>query len=258
MPLTIRYLGGPTVALRMGGVHLLTDPTFDPPGDYPVGSRTLTKTDGPVLDARTLGPVDVVLLSHDQHPDNLDRSGRKYAVAAPLVLSTASARERLGEPVQVLANWEYVEIPRPDGDRLRITGVPALHGPRGTEHLVGDVTGFVLSGDGLPTVYISGDNASLDLVHTIADRFGPFDVAVLFAGGAQTALLGDAYLTITSAQAAEATRILDARQVVPAHFEGWAHFTQGADTLVRAFDQAGLSDRLRLLKPGENVDLPSP
>jgi CspA family cold shock protein len=40
--------------------------------------------------------------------------------------------------------------------------VPALHGPEGSEHLVGEVTGFVLAGPGLPTVYVSGDNASLD------------------------------------------------------------------------------------------------
>jgi hypothetical protein len=56
------------------------------------------------------------------------------------------------------------------------------------------VTGFVLSGEGLPTVYVSGDNASLDVVRTIAGRVGPVDVAVLFAGGALAkplAALGD-------------------------------------------------------------------
>jgi L-ascorbate metabolism protein UlaG (beta-lactamase superfamily) len=99
-------------------------------------------------------------------------------LGAPLVLSTASARERLGGPVRVLGNWESYEL----GGGVRVTGVPAQHGPDGSEHLVGEVTGFVVEGEGLPRVYVSGDNASLDVVRGVAGRFGPVDVAVLFAG----------------------------------------------------------------------------
>jgi L-ascorbate metabolism protein UlaG (beta-lactamase superfamily) len=198
--------------------------------------------------------------------------------AAPLVLSTASAHERLGGAVRALPNWTHVDLPRPGGGVLRVTGVPAQHGPDGTEHLVGEVTGFILSGEGLPTVYVSGDNASLDVVRVIGRRLaeaneaneangaggaggagggGGVDVALLFAGGAQTALLGAAYLTLTSDAAAEAARILEVRDVVPLHFEHWAHFTQGGDTLVDSFERAGLGDRLHLLKPGRSIDLPA-
>jgi L-ascorbate metabolism protein UlaG (beta-lactamase superfamily) len=136
-----------------------------------------------------------------------------------------------------------------------VTGVPAQHGPDGTEHLVGEVTGFVLSGAGLPTVYVSGDNASLPVVQAVADRSGPVDVAILFAGGAQTPLLGDAYLTLTSELAAEAAQILGARRIVPLHFEHWAHFTQGADTLRAAFARHGLAGRLTVPTRGQTVDM---
>ncbi len=250
---TIGYVGGPTAVIEIGGVRLLTDPTFDGPGEYPIGSRVLTKSAGPAVGADEIGPVDAVLLSHDQHPDNLDTSGRAYLAAAPLVLSTPAARERLGGTVRALADGEHVELPRPDGGVLRVTGVPAQHGPDGSEHLVGEVTGFVLTGDGLPAVYVSGDNASLDVVRAVADRFGPVDLAVLFAGGASTPLIPGAYLTLTSELAAEAARILGARHVVPLHFEHWGHFTQGPQTLLDAFAQAGAADSLHLLKPGERV-----
>ncbi len=103
---------------------------------------------------------------------------------------------------------------------LRITAVPAQHGPDGTEALTGEVTGFVLTGDELPTTYVSGDNASLTAVQAVANDFGTVDVAVLFAGGAQIPPMGEAYLTLTSTQAAEAALILGARRVVPLHFEG--------------------------------------
>jgi hypothetical protein len=41
----------------------------------------LVKTSDPVATAEQVGPVDAVLLSHDQHPDNLDELGRKYLAA---------------------------------------------------------------------------------------------------------------------------------------------------------------------------------
>jgi L-ascorbate metabolism protein UlaG (beta-lactamase superfamily) len=182
----VRYLGGPTAILEIGGVRLLTDPTFDLPGEYRIGERVLTKTQGPALGPGELGPVDAVLLSHDQHADNLDRAGREYVQSAWVMLSTAAARERLGEPVRVLSNWEEAELQGAGGGALRVTGVPARHGPEGSEPLVGEVTGFVLSGPGLPTVYVSGDNASLDLMRVIAARVGSFDVALLSAGAAET------------------------------------------------------------------------
>jgi L-ascorbate metabolism protein UlaG (beta-lactamase superfamily) len=250
--LTVRYLGGPTAVLETGGLRLLVDPTFDAAGEHPVGDRVLTKTMDAVAGPDEVGPVDAVLLSHDQHPDNLDGGGRAYVAGAPLTLSTRAAADRLGGTVRALPSWEDAELARPGGGVLRITGVPAQHGPDGTEHLTGPVTGFVLTGDGVPTTYVSGDNASLDVVREIAGRFAPFDVALLFAGAARTPLV-DGELTLGSAGAAEAAAILGARQVVPLHFEGWAHFSQGRDTLATAF--AGFSGGFHLLAPGEQITL---
>jgi L-ascorbate metabolism protein UlaG (beta-lactamase superfamily) len=251
----ILYVGGPTALLEVGGLRLLTDPTFDPPGEHPVGDRVLVKTAGPAVGPEGLGAVDAVLLSHDQHPDNLDTLGRDLLTRVPLVLSTASARRRLGGAVQALPPWTRIELPGPRGQALQVTGVPARHGPEGSEHLVGEVMGFVLAGAGLPTVYVSGDNASPEVVAAVADRAGPVEVAVLFAGAARTPLVPGAYLTLTSQAAVEAAWLLEARAVVPLHFEGWAHFTQGRASLSAAFERAGLADRLHLPEPGGRIDL---
>ncbi len=248
--LSLRYIGGPTALLNLGGMRLLTDPTFDPPGDHPVGDRVLVKTVGPAVPLEELGPVDAILLSHDQHPDNLDDAGRAFLERVPRIFSTSSARQRLGGHLWALPERAHADLTRPDGGTLRITGVPAQHGPDGTERLVGEVTGFVLEGHGLPRVYVSGDNASLRVVRGVAEQFGPVDVAILFAGAAQTALVPGAFLTLTSEETAEAARILGTGVVVPLHFEGWAHFTQGRDALRAAFDRAGLTGRLRLPTPG--------
>jgi L-ascorbate metabolism protein UlaG (beta-lactamase superfamily) len=192
----------------------------------------------------------VVLLSHDEHPDNLDTSGRALLADVPLTLTTPGAGQRLGGGAKGLADWESVRLDRPNGGVITVTGVPALHGP-GPRELVeaflGQVVGFVLTGEGLPTVYVSGDNASLDLVEEIAARFAPVDTAVLFAGAPRIPVVFDgAPIVLDSAQAAEAAKILDARRVVPVHYDSWAHFTEGRDELVAAFTAAGLADRLDL------------
>ena len=254
-PLTVTAVGGPTVVLEVGGLRLITDPTFDHPKSYePRPGVKLTKLTGPALPPEDLGAVDVVLLSHDHHRDNLDDTGRAYLAQVPRVLTTVSGAERLGGGTTPMPNWESLELARADST-LRVTGVPAQHGPDGSEHLVGEVTGFLLTGDGLPTIYVSGDNACLDVVRRIAERLGPVDVAVLFAGGAQLPYLPETFLTLSSLASVEATRILGARHVVPVHCEGWAHFTQGYDSLESAFDAAGLSNRLVLLKPGETATM---
>lgn len=245
----VTVVGGPTAILEIVGLRLLTDPTFDEPGTYPVGKRSLVKTQPAALSATQVGAVDAVLLSHDQHVDNLDRAGRQFLTSCPLALSTPSAVRRLAGATRTLPAWSHIEIVGRDGRRLRITAVPAQHGPDGTEHLTGEVTGFVLSGQGLPTVYISGDNASLDIVRAVAARFPTIDVALIFAGATRTPLL-EAYLTLTSAQAAEAAQILDAERVIPLHVAGWDHFTQGPDTLAPAFARAGIRDRLVLPEGG--------
>lgn len=129
-----------------------------------------------------------------------------------------------------------------------MTGVPAIHGPGSREEVepvTGEVVGFVLTGDGLPSVYVSGDNASLDAVREIADRFTTIDTALLFAGAPRLPVLFDNQLVVLdSAQAATATRTLGAHRVVPVHYDSWAHFTEGRDDLVAAFTAAGLLDRL--------------
>ena len=242
----VRVFGGPTALFEFGGLRFLTDPTFDGPGDYPLPRGVvLTKTTPSAITPAELGPVDVVLLSHDQHADNLDHSGRELLSAVPLTLTTESAAARLAGSVRGLAPWAAVELDRPGGGSLSVTAVPALHGPEGSEPFVGEVTGFVLTGEGLPTVYVSGDNASLDRVRQIADRFGPVDTAILFAGAVRGDFVDNALLTLDSGQAAEAAVILGARHVVPVHYEGWAHFTEGRDRLEKAFAAAGLADRVQ-------------
>lgn len=252
----VTLIGGPTALIQYGGLRLLTDPAFDEAGPHPVGQRVLTKLTGPAIAPDDLGAVDAVLLSHDQHPDNLDDAGRAYLGRAPVVITTTTAAGRLDAQTVGLEPWKHTELALPGGGgTVTVHAVPAHHGPEDGYEASGPVIGFVLTGDGLPTVYVSGDNASLGVVEEVADNLGPIHGAVLFAGRARTALL-DAYLTLSAAKAARAAQLLHADWVVPVHAEGWAHFTESVDDVADAFERAGISSLLHVVPRGETVELP--
>ena len=250
-------VGGPTTVLDLGGLRVVSDPTFDAPGAH----GYLTKTIGPAVADDQLGAVDLVLVSHDNHPDNLDDRGRALAVAAPLVLTTGSGARRLGGPAVALAPWISHTLPRPDGGELTVTAVPAVHGPEDAERDADgfvncEVIGFVLSGPDLPVIYVSGDNASIRTVTEIARRAPAIDAVVLHAGAARVeGRFRDRPLTLDSTQAAAAAAVLGAATVIPAHYDGWAHFSEGGGDVARAFDAAGQTAQLRLADHGTWIPL---
>jgi L-ascorbate metabolism protein UlaG (beta-lactamase superfamily) len=248
--LAIQLVGGPTAILEYGGVRWMTDPALSPPGEY----NGLTKLTGPALDVTAQDPIDVVLLSHHHHSDNLDPDGRAFLPSAARVLSTTRAAEELGGNVEGMEPWAETEVESPAGS-VSVVAVHAQHGPDGTDDIQGPVLGFVLSAPGMDSIYFSGDNASRDVVRTIVQRIGEIPIAILNAGAVQLAKFGGAYLTLSADHAADVVQILGARIVIPLHFEGWTHFTQGAAALEAAFSGNGLRDRLVMLKRGERVSV---
>jgi len=247
----ITYIGGPTAIIEYGGLTIVTDPTFDPPGSYvEPKSTTLVKTVGPAIERGDLPSVDLILLSHHAHRDNLDYEGLELiATGIPTLSTMQAASDLFGGSVSGLDPWEDFTL-----GAVTVTAVPALHGPPGSEPLTGTVTGFVLEADGEPRVYVSGDNASLPLVRQIAEHFGAIDIAVLFAGAARVPGI-DGALTLTSADASAAARIIGANTVVGLHTEHWEHFSESREQLEAAFDGSGL---LVDTPPGVRVVLADP
>src|SRR2546428_3845993 len=172
MTTSITLIGGPTALIEVDGFRLLTDPTFDAPGAYQLPHVKLEKLTGPALSAKAIGEVDAVLLSHDQHSDNLDNSGRDFLKSAKRVLTTEAGAKRLGGKTEGFAPWASTELKK-GGQSLTITATPARHGPAGIEPLSGDVIGFVVESSkaGGRPIYLSGDATWFDGVAAGARRF---------------------------------------------------------------------------------------
>lgn len=250
--LTATLIGGPTALINIGGLNLLTDPAFDTPQAYDGGVR-LVKLTGPALGPDQLPPIDAVLLSHDQHFDNLDHAGRAFLPKAGRVLTTKVGAERLGGLAEGLEPWQSVDIQTPQGKRLVITAAPARHGPHGFEPISGDVIGFVISfGDEKgPSIYVSGDTVWFEGVAEVARRFD-VRLAVLFTGSAKPR--GAFHVTMDANDAIEAAAAFEKATIVAIHNEGWEHFTETQEQLAHAFKALGIADRLKALEKGKPTE----
>ncbi|WP_222195341.1 MBL fold metallo-hydrolase [Modestobacter italicus] len=256
----LTHVGGPTVLVEVAGWRLVTDPTFDLPGRrYRFGWGTSSrKVTGPAVPAAELGAVDAVLLTHDHHADNLDDAGRALLSSVPVVVTTAPGAARLGAGARGLRPGETTVLTGPGRPSLEVVATPARHGPPLSRPVAGDVVGFVVrragQHDGL--VWITGDTVLFPGLRQVAQRLR-VDTAVLHLGGVRFPVTGPLRYSMTGRQAVQLCGLLDARTVVPVHYEGWSHFVQGRAGIERAL--AGAPDdvrqRVRWLPMGEAVDL---
>ncbi|KAK6079465.1 Zn-dependent hydrolase of the beta-lactamase [Seiridium cupressi] len=233
--LTITYVGTATALLEIEVVMLLTDPYFTPAEtSWPVAPGvSLMNHYTPSHNLSTLLPMDAILLSHEDHPDNLDENA-------------------LGPGVTGLKPWETV-AQNVGGKRFKVTGTPCQHLPGG------ECTGFVITAhefgttDGLPNaIYFLGDTVYIEDLARIKDRFH-VSVALLNIGAAMAVPLGMTEPLLITMDGKEATKLfrdLGADILIPMHFESWDHFTEGKGDLVEVFRDEGISDYVHWLTPG--------
>ncbi|MDW5597780.1 MBL fold metallo-hydrolase [Conexibacter stalactiti] len=260
-PETVRitHVGGPTALIEVGGWRLLTDPTFDAPGRrYNFGWGTSSrKLAGPALTPEQLGPIDAVLLSHDQHEDNLDAAGRALLPSAGTIVTTRAGGKRLGGTARGLAPWETTRLEGEGKVPIEVIATPCRHGPPLSQPIVGEVTGFALRWDDQQhgVVWISGDTVLYDGVREVAQRLR-VDVAILHLGGVRFPVTGPLRYTLSAPEAVELSDLLQPRTIVPIHYEGWKHFREGRAQVEEAFAPSpGLASRIRWLEFGAPTDL---
>ncbi|HEY2052511.1 MAG TPA: MBL fold metallo-hydrolase [Solirubrobacterales bacterium] len=256
MGVRLTHIGGPTVLIELGGWRLLTDPTFDPAGgSYRFGWGTgSVKTTGPAIAAAELAPIDAVLLSHDQHDDNLDAAGRAFLPQVGTVVTTVPGAGRLGDGARGLAAWEETTLAAPGKTPLEIVATPCRHGPPLSRPIVGEVIGFGLrvaepASEAPPAkrpvdLWISGDTVLYDGVREVAERLD-VDVALIHLGGVRFPISGPLRYTMNGAEAAELADLLAPRVVVPIHYEGWKHFREGRDEAETGLAGAATRERFR-------------
>lgn len=211
MDTAVTWLGHSTVLIETDGARLLTDPVLRRRVAH------LTRR-APAVDARELGPLDAVLLSH-VHRDHLDVPTLRTVPPSVPVVAPHGAGDLIGDGrlVHELEPGEQLEI---GGATVRAT--PAMHEVRRRFRTV-QALGFVAGG-----VYFAGDT---DLFAGMG-ALGPVDTALLPVWGWGTSL-GAGHMDPPAA--AEAAALIEPRTAVPIHWGTYfpAHLGRHGHPLLR-------------------------
>ncbi|CAG7926730.1 unnamed protein product [Penicillium olsonii] len=270
--LTITHITTATAILNIDGINFLTDPYFGEAGCFPAEldwskgrlmedfgleeAPTLVEisnTKTPVMKLHDLPPIDAVLLSHEDHLDNLDPEGRKLLDGRRVFTTMDGAKNLQPRPAVVgLKPWQTVTSVI-GGKEFRITGTPCKHFP------IGEVTGFLLECDsfgiheesGKPNaIYFSGDTVYIDELKEIKDRVH-VTAAILNLGNATFDFpIGPIQITMDGKQAVQLVQDIGADIMVPMHFEDWGHFREHGADLIKIFEEAGIMHKVCWTAPG--------
>lgn len=146
-----------------------------------------------------------------------------------------------------LRPWETTSLQVGGGPRYTITATPCVHLPGGER------IGFAVTTDHFGTtenkpnaLHFSGDTIYIEELAVLREKFH-ISIALFNIGKAMVPKADGSLLQITmdSTQAAKLSRDIGADMVVPLHFEGWNHFKESRDELLKVLKDNGVGDRLR-------------
>nr|WP_239157755.1 MBL fold metallo-hydrolase [Streptomyces sp. SID13726] len=181
--LRLTWMGHSSVLAEIDGRRVLFDPVWgERCSPFPfAGPKRLHPVPLPLA---ALGPVDVVVISHD-HYDHLDMptikelAGTDTVFAVPL--GVGAHLEHWGVSADRLRELDWHESTQVAG--LTLTATPARHfcgrGLRNTQHTLW--ASWVVS-SGEHRVYHSGDTGYFDGFKDIGSAFGPFDATMIQLG----------------------------------------------------------------------------
>lgn len=173
---TITHIGTATAILDIDGITFLTDPFFSPAGSEWLtleGVDPLKVHTDPALKLNQIPHIDAVLLSHENHPDNLDKLGRQL-LDGRHVMTTDDGAKNLAPRPSVLGfqDWHERKV-RIAGKEWTITATPCKHWPG--HECVGFIVhteDFGVSPDGRRNaIYFTGDTVHVPELAKMADKY---------------------------------------------------------------------------------------
>ena len=232
-----------TIRIEIGGHVLLVDPMLDAAGARGPVRGTPNELPNPLVplpmsvEEAVAGVNAVLPQPHARRPP---RRGRRHggAVSRHLVLPAArttprwwswASRRREIVPDGAGLDWEGLHIARTGGRHGREEA--AVQG-------LGPVSGFVVSADGEPTVYVAGDTVWCPEVERALQDHAP-DWMVVNAGGARFVQGGT--ITMEAGDVIAVAEAAPAAQVVAVHIEAINHCLETRADLRAAVAAAGVA-----------------
>ncbi|HXM39531.1 MAG TPA: MBL fold metallo-hydrolase [Gemmatimonadales bacterium] len=259
--LTVTWVGHSSLLLQLGGLNVLTDPMWSDRA-APVQFAGPRRWVAPGIAINELPPIDAVLQSHN-HYDHLDdhtvravaRSHPDASWFVPLGLAPF-VRRRGARVVRELDWWQDATV-----GPVRMACTPAQHfsGRSFRDRGATLWCGWAFAAAEGKRVFFAGDTGYHPEFGTIAERYGPFDLALMPIGAYEPRWFMR-YVHMNPEEAVAACGGLGARAMVPIH---WGTFKLTDEAMdeppVRAraaWQAAGLpAEGYRQLAHGETLAL---
>jgi L-ascorbate metabolism protein UlaG (beta-lactamase superfamily) len=252
----ITLLRHATLVVEMAGRRLLVDPMLDHANARTPVRGTPNALPNPLVDlppgaAEAVAGVQAVLVTHT-HVDHLDAAGVTQPPAGipwfiqpedKVDIGDAGVRDLRPVPADGTETWGGITIARTGGEHGRDEAAIKALAP---------VSGFVLSAEGEPTLYVAGDTVWCGQVAGAIERHAP-DVIVLNAGGAR--FLQGGTITMEAADVIEVANAAPSARVVAVHLEAINHCLERRPELAERVAAAGVADRVAIPADGEAIEV---
>ncbi|MBU0738840.1 MAG: MBL fold metallo-hydrolase [Alphaproteobacteria bacterium] len=243
----IRLIRSATLVVGMADVRLLIDPWLAAKGEgrsYS-GRATSPLVDLPLALEELLGGIDAVLVSH-LHSDHFDEAAQRALPKSMPILCHTRDRDQI-------AAMGFSDV-RAIGDGMTVGSVSihttdGLHGPPEVLDDMGEVSGFMISAAGEPTLYWAGDTILCPEVKAVLADARP-DVIVVHGCGALWQ--GNGPLVMDGPMVLDTVDLSGNATVVVTHLDAVDHATVSRADLRRMADAASIDQsRLRVPEDGE-------
>jgi L-ascorbate metabolism protein UlaG (beta-lactamase superfamily) len=241
-----------TLLLDYAGMKILVDPMLSDAGAMAAIQNSPQPRPNPLVALlfpveQVLDGVQLVLVTHT-HRDHWDDAAIQLVPKDLPLLCQPEDMKKMeavhfvnASPVDHMKHWSHICITR----------TPAQHGSGEIARAMAPSSGYMLSSEGEPTLYITGDTIWYDQVAETIKEHNP-QVIVVNAGAAQF-LHGDP-ITMTAGDVVRVCRAATHAQVVAVHMEAINHCLLTREELAR--QAHGTGDQLIIPEDGAQVALP--
>ena len=248
----IRLVRHATLIVDYAGHTILVDPMLDEAGARPPiqdspNPRNNPLVPLPVSAEEVVRNVEVVLVTHT-HSDHWDSTAAKLLPKnLPLFGQPEDEAKFRSQgftavtPISKAAIWDGINITRTGGQ----------HGTGEIGRAMAPVSGFVLSAQGEPVLYVAGDTIWCSEVEEALREFHP-KFAILNAGAAQ--FLQGGPITMTADDVITVCRSAPDTQVVAIHMEAINHCLLSRSDLAFQAEAARVSAQVKIPDDGEWVE----